>query len=92
MTSMTKAFEGRQQKSKQLCERLTDRIGEVAAAVPLNHWPPVADAPSAAFMVALTAWETDPSDLTMQQVTDTYESVIEAWRVAAAEFTAERSA
>ena len=43
-------------------------------------------------MVALTAWETDPSDLTMQQVTNTYESVIEAWRTAAAEFTAERSA
>lgn len=92
MTSMTKAFEGRQQKSRQLCERLMDRIGEVAAAVPLDHWPPVVDAPSAAFMVALTAWEIDPNDLTMQQVTDTYGAVVEAWRMAAAEFTTEQSA
>ena len=47
----------RQETGRQLCWKLMERIGEVAAAVPLDHWPPVADAPSAAFVVALTAWE-----------------------------------
>ena len=84
-------FDERQQKGRQLCEKLTERVGEVAAAVPLGHWPPIADAPSAAFMVALTAWEVGPTDLTMQRVTDTYESVIEAWRAAASQFSAEKS-
>ena len=86
------SYEQRQQKGQEVCERLVQRIGEVARSVPLDHWPPVADAPSAAFMVALTAWEIDPSDLTMQRVTDSYESVIGAWRIAATEFSAERSA
>ena len=81
----------RQQKAKEVCEKLVDRIGEVAASVPLGHWPPIADAPSAAFVVALAGWEADPSDATMARVTDTYGQVVEAWRVAAAEFTAERS-
>ena len=84
-------FDERQQKGRQLCEKLVERIGEIAAAVPLSHWPPIADAPSAAFMAALTAWEVDPTNLTMQRVTDTYESVIEAWRVAASEYSAERA-
>ena len=65
-------FDERQQKGKQLCQKLVERIGEVAAAVPLGNWPPIADAPSAAFMVALTAWEVDPSDVAMARVTDTY--------------------
>ncbi len=79
----------RQETGRQLCERLMERIGEVAAAVPLGHWPPIADEPSSAFMVALTAWEVEPSDVTMQRVSATYESVIEAWRIAAIEYIAE---
>ena len=85
-------FDERQKKSRQLCEKLTERIGVVAAAVPRDHWPPIADTPSVAFMVALTAWEIDPGDLTMQQVTETYGLVIDAWRIAAVEFTAEKTA
>ena len=84
-------FDERQQKSRQLCEKLMERIGEVAAAVALGHWPPIAGPPSAAFMAALTGWEVDPTDLTMQRVTDTYESVIAAWRTAASEYSAEKS-
>ena len=53
--------------------------------------PAIADAPSAEYMVALTAWEADPSDGTMQWVSETYETVIEVWRIAATEFSAERS-
>ena len=82
----------RQETGRQLCLKLMERIGEVAAAVPLDHWPPIADAPSAAFMAALTAWEIAPSDRTMQRVSETYESVIEAWRIAATEFSAEGAA
>ena len=32
-------FDERQQKGKQLCQKLVERIGEVAAAVPLGNWP-----------------------------------------------------
>ncbi len=85
------SFDQRQQKGTQVCLKLMERIGEVAATVPLGHWPPIADAPSAAFMDALSAWEIDPSNFTMQRVTDTYQSVIEAWRVAASEYSAERA-
>ncbi len=84
-------YDERQQKGLDVCQKLTERIGEVAAAVPLGYWPPIADAPSAAFMDALSAWEIDPSKFTMQRVTVTYGCVIEAWRVAASEFSAERS-
>ena len=84
-------FEERQQKAKQVCEKLMNRIGQVTVDVPLDFWPTIVDAPSAEFMVALTAWEADPSDLTMHRVTETYGSVVEAWRVAVEEFTAERS-
>ena len=81
----------RQETGRQLCERLVERIGEVAAAVPLGHWPPIADAPSAEFMTALSAWEIDPSDLTMQRVSDAYDNVLDAWRQAAAEYATERA-
>ena len=84
-------FDQRQLKGREVCEKLMERIGEVAAAVPLGHWPPIADAPSAEFITALSAWEIAPSNLTMQRVTDTYESVIEVWRVAASDYSAERA-
>ena len=85
-------YEQRQETGRQLCWKLMERIGEVASAVPLDHWPPVADAPSVAFLVALTAWELAPSNRTMQRVSKTYEAVIEAWRIAATEYTTEGAA
>ena len=84
-------FDQRRQKGTQVCLKLIERISEVAAAVPPGHWPPIADAPTAGFMIALSAWEVDPSDRTMARVTAAYGSVIEAWRVAAAEYSAEKS-
>ena len=84
-------FDQRQQESKQLCQRLMARIGDVASAVPIAHWPPIVDEPSVAFMVALSAWEIDPSDLTMECVCAAHDGVLEAWRIAAHEFTTERS-
>lgn len=84
-------FDQRQEKSRLLCERLMERIGEVAPEVPLDHWPPIADAPSAAFVIALSNWERDPTDLTMAEVTDAYGAVVQVWRTANAAFTAERS-
>ena len=79
----------RQETGRQLCLKLMERIGEVAAVVPIDHWPPIADAPSAEYMAALAAWEADPSDITMHRVSGAYESVIEAWRIASIEYTAE---
>ena len=85
------SYDQRQQKSQVLCEKLMERIGEVAAAVPLDHWPPIAGPPSVEFVVALSAWEIDPTDETMALVNDAYGRTIEAWRTAAAEFTTEGS-
>ncbi len=84
------SYEQRQETGRQLCLKLMERIGEVAAAIPLDHWPPIADAPSAEFMAALPAWELAPSDSTMQRVSKAYEAVIE-WRIAATGYAAEKA-
>ena len=80
-----------QQNGKEVCEKLMERIGEIAAAVLLDYWPPVTGPPSAAFITALSAWEIDPSDLSMQRVSDAYDNVLDAWRQAAAEYASERA-
>ncbi len=85
------AHDQRQQHGKEVSGKLMERIGQVAAAVPLGHWPPIVDAPSSEFMTALSAWEIDPSDLTMQRVSDAYDDVLDAWRQAAAEYATERA-
>ena len=81
----------RHQKSKEVCEKLMERIEEVTAAVSFDYWPPVTGPPSAAFMTALGALEIDPSDLNMQRVSDAYHDVLDAWRQAASEYSAERA-
>ena len=61
----------------------------------IGHWDrcwEVVDAPSVEFMTALSAWEIDPSDVTMQRVSDAYDAVMAAWSVAVAEYAAEGAA
>ena len=84
-------FDQRQERGHRLCQRLAGRIADVAPRG-IGHWDrawEIVDGPSAAYVIALTSWEADPSDLTMQRVTDTYERVVEAWRQAAAEYAEE---
>lgn len=86
-------YDQRQAKGKILCEKLSEAVAHIAPKG-IGHWDrcwQVVDAPSAEFMTALSAWEADPSDVTMQRVSDAYDVVLESWRTAVAEFTAERS-
>lgn len=86
-------YDERRAKGKILCEKLAFQVWVIAPRG-IGHWDRcwgVVDAPGAEFMTLLTAWEIDPSDVTMQRVSDAYDAVMTAWRVAAAEFSAERS-
>lgn len=86
-------FDERQVKAKILCEKLTAHVA-VIAPTGIGRWNPwkIVDGPSAEFMTALSAWETDPSDVTIQRVSDAYDAVMAAWSVAVAEYAAEGAA
>ena len=82
-------YEQRQAKGKILCEKLAGHVA-VIAPTGIGLWDQVwgiVDCPSANFMAGLSAWEIDPSDATMQAVSDAYDLVLESWRFAALEFT-----
>ena len=84
-------YDLRQAKGKILCEKLA---GQVALIAPtgIGRWDrcwAVVDAPSGEFMTALSSWERDPSDVTMQRVSD---AVMAAWRIAVSEYVAEGAA
>ena len=87
-------YELRQGKAHTLIGLLASRIAEMAPEE--IHGRPgaaITDGPTAKLVIALTAWEVDPSDRAMQRVTDAYEGVLEAWRCvcAAAAYTGQRS-
>ena len=87
-------YDERQAKGKILCEKLA---GQVALIAPtgIGRWDrcwAVVDAPSGEFMTALSQWERDPSDVTMQRVSDAYDAVMAAWRIAVSEYVAEGAA
>ena len=86
--------EERQAKAKILCEKLAEAVAGIAPEG-IGRWDrcwQVVDAPSAEFMTALSAWEADPSDMTMQLVHDAYDAGMAAWRQAASEYTTEGAA
>ena len=81
----------RREKGRILCQKLAEAVASIAPKG-IGRWDrcwEVVDAPSAEFMTALSAWEIDPSDMTMQLVHDAYDVVMAAWRVAVAEYTTE---
>ena len=87
-------YEQRQAKGKILCQKLSEAVAHIVPEG-IGRWDrawEIVDSSSAIFMNALSAWEIDPSDATMQRVSDAYDAVLDAWRRAAAEFCAERSA
>ncbi len=86
-------YDERQAKGKILCRRLAEAVAHIAPEG-IGRWDRVweiVDGSSATFMNALSTWEIDSSDLTMQRVSDAYDGVLKAWRIAAHEFTTERS-
>ena len=87
------AYGERQARGKILCEKLAGQVATITPAG-IELWDrawEIVDGSSATFMIALSAWEIDPSDLTLERVTAAYDAVLDAWREAAAEFTAERT-
>ena len=86
-------YAGRQEKGRLLCQKLAEAVAHIAPRE-IGRWDrawTIVDGPSATFMAALSAWEIDPSDLTMQRVSDAYDEVTDAWRNAAAEYTTEKA-
>lgn len=78
-----------QERAREICRRLTT---DVAAIMPsgIGRWDrawEIVDAPSADFMAALSAWQSEPtSEPAKQAVRDTYAAVADAWRRAANEY------
>ena len=67
-------------------------VGAVIAPKGIGRWDrawEIVDAPSGAFVIALTAWETSPSDEAALVVSGAYDGVLNAWREAASEYTTE---
>ena len=83
----------RQEKGRLLCWKLAEAVANIAPRG-ISRWDrawQIVDGPGAEYMVALISWETNPSDAAALQVSDAYDAVIAAWRVAVAECATERS-
>ena len=83
----------RQEKGRLLCQKLAEAVATMAPKG-IGRWDrcwEVVDVPSGEFMVALTVWEAEPSDEAALQVSNAYDAVMAAWRVAAFEYTTEKA-
>ena len=88
------SYANRQAKGKILCQKLAEAVAKIAPNG-IGRWDrcwEVVDAPSVEFMIELSAWEVDPSDVTMQRVSNAYDAVMAAWRIAVSEYVAEGAA
>ena len=83
----------RRERGTELCSRLAKRVAEIAPAG-IGRWDRAWDIvaePGAKFIVALTAWEAEPSSVTKERIRITYNNVLRAWRRAVAEYESERA-
>ena len=81
----------RQAKGRILCEKLAEAIAYLAPEE-IGRWDrawQIVDAPGAEFMTALSTWETEPSDITMQRISDAYDAVMAAWHAGVSEYVGE---
>ena len=79
-------------RGTRICERLSREVAEVAPD-DIGGWERVWDivaAPDASFMVALDAWEAEPTGDTKVGLKAAYKAVLDAWRRAATEFENQR--
>lgn len=79
-----------EERTRYVCRRLTERVGEVAPAG-LGKWDRawalVAD-PSTAFLDALREWEEADTPATRDRLQDAADAVVRAWRLAGEEWEA----
>ena len=88
------SYADRQEKGRLLSWKLAEAVAIIAPRG-IGRWDrcwEVVDAPGGEFMTALSSWERDPSDVTMQRVSDAYDAVMAAWRIAVSEYVAEGAA
>ena len=88
------SYADRQEKGTLLSRKLAEAVAIIAPRG-IGRWDrcwEVVDAPGGEFMTALSSWERDPSDVTMQRVSDAYDAVMAAWRIAVSEYVAEGAA
>lgn len=82
------------ERARAICRRLTEDVASIAPKG-IGRWDrawEIVDSPSAGFMLALSAWEAEPtSESAKQAVRDSYGAVVEAWRQAADEYTREEA-
>ena len=87
-------YEERQGEGRVLCEELS-LFAEDIAPRGIDRWSLLrkfVSPPSVEFVLALSLWEYSPSLETQSIRDNAYAEVVSAWRRAAAEFCAERSA
>ena len=87
------SYEHRQEYGRFLQENLSSHAAGLAPRG-IHRWDllPSFTAPAGVeFMLALSEWESGPSDATESKLQDAYKNVLQSWRRAAAEFCAERS-
>ena len=87
-------YADRQETGRLLSRKLAEAVAIIAPRG-IGRWDrcwEVVDAPGGEFMTALSSWERDPSDVTMQRVSDAYDAVMAAWRIAVSEYVAEGAA
>lgn len=80
--------EERRARGRELCRRLTAEVGRLAAPG-LGTWPEAWDIVAEAdtdFLVALTAWEADPSEPARLRVRDAYVHLLRRWEEANRQF------
>lgn len=79
-------------RAVEICRLLTEDVGRIAPDG-IGRWDrawTIVDAPTADFMAALSAWESEPkSETAKQAVRDTYRGVLDAWREAVEEYRRE---
>ena len=88
------SYADRQETGRLLSRKLAEAVAIIAPRG-IGRWDrcwEVVDGPGANYMTALSAWEIDPSDVTMQRVSDAYDAVMAAWRIAVSEYVAEGAA
>ena len=87
------SYADRRERGRILCQKLAEAVANIAPRG-ISHWDrcwEVVDGAGAEYMTVLSAWEIDPSDVTMQRVSDAYDEVLDAWRTAAGEYTTEKA-
>lgn len=80
--------EERRRRGTKLCAKIAADVKELAPTG-IGSWPgcwEIVDGADAQFMIALTAWEADPTADTQARTKAAYNAVLDAWREAAHQF------